>query len=1200
MTMTQIKRLLDKYRSLFLGLLLLCFYFSGSGQTYNPSTCCTVSNKAYGAAQAVSTDGRSWFYDATNFVMRDYNGTTEVLSYLNLAKYRSGHFPVFVHSGGILQSNGVWVGGSTLVYWFKDSTGNANLVRWYTDSTGVPGGPFYAVANNLSEGNAGLIKGNLALDLVNNTSDATKNAATVSLTNHTIDANNNTLLHISNSALTNNTIGLTLNNTGATPQVTTTPAALGTSLVLAVPWANASDSGFLRGSDWSEFDNKLDSVHISNDSVYNCVNGTCTLQSVLAGGGAVNSVNGTNTSLLFSPSTGNVLGQVNPAFAFNWTGQHTFTSFAPIFSTLTTNGGVFYGNGTGQLLQTGVGTSGQIFQSNGGTAPTFFTPNATTLDGWLGYTPLSNALGSSHIFVGNGSNIATDVAMSGGATISNTGAVTLNAAGSNTQAQINNGGLFGTVPNFTANSSSHVVNADSMTTQRLQTNSALINKVPWVVPTSLNVLGNSFDANLRPCTPDTSYRDRIATFWGLSLNIYAASSSGTAYSVGQANTNFNGNLASATFCGTIAFNDFRSMGYPNYGGFRMAMGGYNAVWFAHFLKSFALAGTGTGVTRVGTWTTTVNTGAWKGKAGTSGASTTNNGDYITYVNPAADSSIGVSLIGLFTGGATFDAYLDGALQGHYTENRMTSGVTDGVGYDDLHVPFVLMWTGLPLGVHILKLVNTSSVPFYVDYFGQLRDAATATPLILLKSTYNDSAANASTGTGAVNGVSALKKLNDLIDSLSVTWNQHYPWYLVPSVMDTLSGICQTDQIHPNNYGDSLQAAKILSILPSLTTPQTFGSVYQGSRHIEATRFGAKEYLPEWGDVLKKGDGNKFIQNSILQQTGEMHLQGVMQLQEGNQGLGKFITDIDGKGTMGWISTPSGIPGGAVNSVQYQLNSTTFGGFGKWNNTNGWLAIGANPATPFVDLSVTHNYSGFAVVTLDNNDPTGQGGLRLTNDLGGAFYLRLRGSSSGGTYGSWILGSGAIYNNINTDMGIMNDVSHDIWFATGSGAPAPEVMRLSNSGSMKLNKYGIGTYTGTATRSLNVDASGNVIERVVAGPVASNDLTGQTAGATVTSFSVPGSGSFNTFSVGGYVTITAVALDVVQMQITWTDETNTSRTQVFYPMGSTTPGLSATGSNPYPTATIRAKQGTTITIATVLTTGTGSITYDAGGTITQMN
>lgn len=304
MTMTPIQRLKDKYLPLFLGFLLL-FSLAAHGQTYSPSVCCTVSNKSYGAAQAVSTDGRSWFYDASNFVMRDYNGPTEVFSYLNLPKYRSGHFPIYVHSGGILQGNGVWLGGISLVYWFKDSTGNANLVRWYTDSTGVSGGPFYAVANNLSEGNAGLIKGNLSLDLVNNTSDAQKNAASVSLTNHTINGSLNTLTNIPNSALTNNTIGLTLTATGSDVSIPVTPAALGSSITINIPSAAGSVRGVVTAADWTSFHGKIDSTSQSNDSVYDWRNGTAVFRYVQAGSGTgISSLNGLTTSAqLFATGT---------------------------------------------------------------------------------------------------------------------------------------------------------------------------------------------------------------------------------------------------------------------------------------------------------------------------------------------------------------------------------------------------------------------------------------------------------------------------------------------------------------------------------------------------------------------------------------------------------------------------------------------------------------------------------------------------------------------------------------------------------------------------------------------------------------------------------------------------------------------------------------------------------------------------------
>ncbi|HXP50610.1 MAG TPA: hypothetical protein VN922_11680, partial [Bacteroidia bacterium] len=113
-----------------------------------------------------------------------------------------------------------------------------------------------------------------------------------------------------------------------------------------------------------------------------------------------------------------------------------------------------------------------------------------------------------------------------------------------------------------------------------------------------------------------------------------------------------------------------------------------------------------------------------------------------------------------------------------------------------------------------------------------------------------------------------------------------------------------------------------------------------------------------------------------------------------------------------------------------------------------------------------------------------------------------------------------------------------------------------------------------------------------------DLTGQTGATTVVTYSAPGSGSFNTYRVGGYLTVTAISLDVIQLQVAYTDETNTSRTQNFFVQGATS-GIGTTGANAYSPVDIRVKQGTTITVATVLTTGTGSITYDVGGNIIQL-
>jgi hypothetical protein len=117
--------------------------------------------------------------------------------------------------------------------------------------------------------------------------------------------------------------------------------------------------------------------------------------------------------------------------------------------------------------------------------------------------------------------------------------------------------------------------------------------------------------------------------------------------------------------------------------------------------------------------------------------------------------------------------------------------------------------------------------------------------------------------------------------------------------------------------------------------------------------------------------------------------------------------------------------------------------------------------------------------------------------------------------------------------------------------------------------------------------------------ASANLTVQTTAGTVTTFAVPGSGSFNTFRVGGYLNVTAVTTDVITLQVVYTDENSVSQTQSFFVQGAVT-GIGAISSNGYSPIDIRVKQGTTITMQTALTTSGGSITFDVGSTIMQIN
>lgn len=113
---------------------------------------------------------------------------------------------------------------------------------------------------------------------------------------------------------------------------------------------------------------------------------------------------------------------------------------------------------------------------------------------------------------------------------------------------------------------------------------------------------------------------------------------------------------------------------------------------------------------------------------------------------------------------------------------------------------------------------------------------------------------------------------------------------------------------------------------------------------------------------------------------------------------------------------------------------------------------------------------------------------------------------------------------------------------------------------------------------------------VASTQATADLTAQTSAGNVATFTVGASTA--TFNVSTYINVTAVSVDVIQGQITYTDENNASQTISLS-------NISAIGNSTYSPVTIRAKNATVITVKTNLTTGAGTITFDTGARIQQL-
>ncbi len=134
---------------------------------------------------------------------------------------------------------------------------------------------------------------------------------------------------------------------------------------------------------------------------------------------------------------------------------------------------------------------------------------------------------------------------------------------------------------------------------------------------------------------------------------------------------------------------------------------------------------------------------------------------------------------------------------------------------------------------------------------------------------------------------------------------------------------------------------------------------------------------------------------------------------------------------------------------------------------------------------------------------------------------------------------------------------------------------------------------TPIGAVTVDALGQLGVAVVPIVVASADLTAQTTAVNpVVQYTV--GATDGTYTVGGYITITAINAGSLNLQVIYTDETSTVRTKTIVPNNGS---LIATGVAMYPEVQIHAQAGSVITLLT--TFGGVSVTYNVGGTIEYM-
>lgn len=102
-------------KKLLTAILLICG-FIGKAQ-YNPSIHFPVVSDAIGISQATPTDARSMYFITSTFTYRNYATRAEANTYLNLAKYRTGRFSIYIDSAG-----------HTYEYYYRDCLSDTCLV----------------------------------------------------------------------------------------------------------------------------------------------------------------------------------------------------------------------------------------------------------------------------------------------------------------------------------------------------------------------------------------------------------------------------------------------------------------------------------------------------------------------------------------------------------------------------------------------------------------------------------------------------------------------------------------------------------------------------------------------------------------------------------------------------------------------------------------------------------------------------------------------------------------------------------------------------------------------------------------------------------------------------------------------------------------------------------------------------------------
>lgn len=297
-------------------------------------------------------------------------------------------------------------------------------------------------------------------------------------------------------------------------------------------------------------------------------------------------------------------------------------------------------------------------------------------------------------------------------------------------------------------------------------------------------------------TGDNSYIKLICSLYGTTNTNRAVAGRGIWEAIRLHNANVN--PTTGAFSVVMAgFNDVRRGGNAVKTLSKIEQG-YRGIIVNQFMRTSLAANTvSASLTRSGSWSQFFADTV--GGKYNNGSFSSTSGNYIEY--SFSDNNVTVGMIGgdgVSQIYGNFDVYIDGVLQGSYSVNNKTDGISDGSN-NNQRSPYILFFNGLADGNHTIRITLTNSLPVPVDYFGHLKDPNLCTPILLMEAPKMNATGYAIAPANATDAI--IDELNVLINSVANEFSSEFPiivaktndWYNVATGLDT-------DNIHPNNLG----------------------------------------------------------------------------------------------------------------------------------------------------------------------------------------------------------------------------------------------------------------------------------------------------------------------------------------------------------------------------------------------------------------